>query len=226
MVIAKIFVQRINDSDGGNDDLHPISLGRAFSRKYNKAICVVRRSGAGKLAVFLKSAKEANKLLDNRSFFIKQWPFGFRPTKLHLEPRGHPRCSPRCIGPRIVGKFGSPGLPTWQNFCHECQEAKQAMCWLGGLADHKEENLCPNENSPSKCANCGRPHLPNSKDCPKFGFQNVLRAYATRNRVTFAEAKSFLSPSKNQKNKYPPNQLLRLTNLCRSINKSSQPCDT
>ena len=75
----------------------------------------------------------------------------------------------------------------------------------GGLADHKEENPCPNENSPPKCANCGGPHLPNSKDCPELGFQKELRAYDTRNRVTFAEAKSFLRPPKNQKNKYPPN---------------------
>ena len=116
--IAKIFVQRIKDSDKGNDDLHPISLGRVLNRKYNKAICDVRRSGAGKLAVFLRSAKEANKLLDDHSFLYSSGLSAFVPLSLS---------SPRCIGPRIVGKFRSPGLPKRQNFCHECQEVKQAI---------------------------------------------------------------------------------------------------
>ena len=86
MGIAKIFVQRIQDSYKGNDDLRPISLGRVLNRKYNKASCDVRRSGAGKLAVFLRSAKEANKLLDDRSFLSSSGLSVFVPLSFISSP--------------------------------------------------------------------------------------------------------------------------------------------
>ena len=59
--------------------------------------------------------------------------------------------------------------------CHSKTRCKQC----GGLADHKEENPCPNENSPPEYANYEGPHLPNSKDCPELGLQKELRAYVT-----------------------------------------------
>ena len=270
--IAKMFIQWIQDFDKGNDDLHPISLGRVLNRKYNKAICDVRRSGTGKLAVFLRSAKEANKLLDDRSFLSSSGLSAFVPLSfissqgvirdVPLDVSDHEllkklevlgclqgkisvmnvrrlnkrffdkdtksnRVEPSCTilitfhgqdRPDKISLFGVSKVVKdyvpqprmclncmWYGHINAYCRSKTQCKQCGGLADHKEENPCPNENSPPKCATCEGPHLPNSKDCPELGFQKELRAYATRNRVTFAEAKSFLRPPKNQKNEYPPN---------------------
>ena len=72
----------------------------------------------------------------------------------------------------------------------------KARCKRCGDLVHND-SPCPCTNGAPKCVHCKGPHLPNSRDCPEYKFQNDFRTYATTHCLTFAEAKKILRPKKS-----------------------------
>ena len=96
----------------------------------------------------------------------------------------------------------------------------KSRCKRCGESAHTDDSPCPNANSPPKCVHCSGPHLPNSKECPEFIFQQDFRSYVIHNCLTFVEAKAILRPKKPN-NRRPTNNYPGLRD---DLSLTSAPC--
>ncbi|XP_043471731.1 uncharacterized protein LOC122504614 [Leptopilina heterotoma] len=63
----------------------------------------------------------------------------------------------------------------------------------GSTTPHDDSNKCPQTSDSPTCLHCKGPHRTSSKLCPKFVEQKEIRYYATMHRLSFSEARQFLS---------------------------------
>lgn len=111
--------------------------------------------------------------------------------------------------PRVVHLYGVPVKPEIYIYpvriCNKCWrighkaaacKGKQT-CKRCGKVINEEHTGC-NDNTPAKCKNCGKNHLPTDIQCPERQRREHINVAMTVNKMTYAEAEEMYPKTQNR----------------------------